>query len=466
MYVPFISRKYLFSRLIPFAAVFAVAFGVFVLIVVLAVMEGFKVELNDRIRGTLSHIMIEDERYQKLDRVEALSAEVGAVENVAACSPYIETMAMFRALNVEWCFVRGIDPVGETRIGRLAEYLVQPKDIILFRDSLMMESTRPFERKVKEPLSEDDVVMAFSHTWRDHLARTWLETGLAPEGYRAAFEKRPQPIVVGVEMIRRYGFYLGQIVPMTTLSLNANRVHEGHFMVTGAFHTGWYEYDSQYVYMTLPAARQFIQSYDEEIQDWRYSGMGVALKDYRNAQGTKMAIAEAVADSHPTAIVNTWQDKKANLLRAVNQEKFIMYILLTILVLFAGSIICLILILQVIEKTRDLGILQSIGATPTGIVSIFLLNGLVISAVGFALGFTGGVLFAGNINGIHDVLKGVFGFSLFPPEIYYLDRIPVHVDYMDLLKITIPTVLFAFVGSLIPAVRAARQNPIHALRYE
>ena len=165
-------------------------------------------------------------------------------------------------------------------------------------------------------------------------------------------------------------------------------------------------------------------------------------------------------------MVNTWWDKQAPLLQAVNIERYIQVIIMTLMVVIAGFSILAILWLMVKEKTRDIGILMSLGATRIGIVSIFLLNGLMIGITGSVLGLALGWTMSANLNWIEDKIFEWTGWQAFPPSIYYLDRLP-HVE--DPGKFTVMA-LFACAVSLAaalwPAIKASRLDPIEALRYE
>ena len=137
-----------------------------------------------------------------------------------------------------------------------------------------------------------------------------------------------------------------------------------------------------------------------------------------------------------------------------------------ILIVFTGSMILLMLTLTVIEKTKDVGVLMSLGAPPGGITKIFLFNGLLISMAGTALGLALGYAFSANINEIHDLIYAVSGVELFPAEIYQMDRIPVHFYPADILWCTLPPVIVGLLASLVPATWAPRRDPIGSIQYE
>ena len=147
-------------------------------------------------------------------------------------------------------------------------------------------------------------------------------------------------------------------------------------------------------------------------------------------------VALAIARSGSLLAVQTWPEIRSNLLKAVGIEKLLVYFIVLILIVFTGSMILLMLTLTVIEKTKDVGVLMSLGAPPWGVTNIFLFNGLLISMLGTGMGLGLGYAFSANINEIHDLIYAVSGVELFPAEIYQMDRIPVHFQPADILWCT------------------------------
>jgi ABC-type lipoprotein release transport system permease subunit len=164
--------------------------------------------------------------------------------------------------------------------------------------------------------------------------------------------------------------------------------------------------------------------------------------------------------------IRTWEQQRSVLVQAVDQEKWIVSFLVFILNVFIGFVVLLMLVLIVIEKTRDIGILLALGAKPRGVVRIFLADGLVIVALGVGLGLLGGYFFVENINRIHDAFFGITGIRLFDPQIYQMDRIPTTVTVGQVMISVLPSILFGFLASLIPAIWASHQDPIKAIHYE
>lgn len=483
MYKLKICIRYLLSRrFVSVAAVLAIAMSVALLIVVMAVMEGFKETMRERIRGTLAHLCVEHEPIG-LAHWEEISQSIQEMDHVVATAPYVQTIVAYRIRtisgnHVDWAEMRGVEPVEEARVGRFGEYLLHPDELGEFMRQLARLGFREAQPPPREgSLSEEEIQKPFSLAWRRRLIEARAQfLGPGAEGYEDA---PPQPIVVGIEAIRSGRFREGQIVTLTTFSPATGEAPEGKFIVVGAFRTGLYEHDLRTIYTTRQAACEFVGTYDENIEDlqgdpiggYRVSGVSVALDDFRNAERVKRAIYDRILPAFERfhlggARVQTWEEQRKNLLRAVTVEKGIIALILMILVAFASALIFLVLTLQLIEKTRDLGILQAIGATPGGVFIIFLWVGLIISVVGLGLGIAGGVAFSDRINPIHDRITAWTGWELFPRDIYYLDRIPVYLDLRDLLFYLLLTVLLGLVASLLPAWWASRRDPIRAIRYE
>ncbi len=165
--------------------------------------------------------------------------------------------------------------------------------------------------------------------------------------------------------------------------------------------------------------------------------------------------------------VHTWEETRQQILiEAVDREKWIVGFLILLINAFIGCVVLLMLVLLVIEKTRDMGVLMALGATPRGVISIFLADGLAIVAIGTVLGLVAGHYFTLHLNTIHDLFHAWTGYRLFDPEIYKLDRLPASVSVSEVLLSVLPSIKFGLVASLIPAIWASRQDPIKAIHYE
>jgi lipoprotein-releasing system permease protein len=231
----------------------------------------------------------------------------------------------------------------------------------------------------------------------------------------------------------------------------------GEFTVVGTFRSRMFRYDSRLVYMPLRTAQVF------QGREGMVSEIGVRLDHFRNAP----AVCEGIRAALPGAEVQTWAEKRKTLLAAINLEKAFLTVVLFMIIVVAGFNMLATFLMMVTEKTRDLGILKSLGGSTAGISSIFFLCGVLIALGGSALGTGAGLLFVRYINEIEAFVESATGITPFPRDVYYLDSIPTIVDAGDIFWILFPTVVLSvLLGSVFPAVKASRLNPQDALRYE
>ncbi|MBI4601952.1 MAG: ABC transporter permease [Planctomycetes bacterium] len=454
MHLGFIARKYLFSRVIAFAALVVVASSVALLIVIVSVMEGFRSELQGRIRSTSSDLKVEGTRYIGLREPEAVAEIVSRVAGVRSAEPYVETLVLFRNEGVlggeelEHRFLRVVDVDRELRERELAEWIRAGRN-----------------PEIPIPSPEDP---------RDLFRPEWLK--LVRRLRRAAAEKPaekplevPPAILVGAEAFRRY-VLPGDTVQLTAFSPSTQTPRTGEFTVAGYFKTGIYELDSLGLILDRAAARGFLGLVLPDGRETA-SGLRIEVEPGRSSEEGLREVQEAVRAALdqagvPFVRVLTWRDEKSSLLDAVRTEKFLMSFILGVIILFSGLMMFIILTLLVVEKTRDLGVLQSLGVTPRGIQAIFVRIGAALCLGGTAIGVAYGLGFAFGVNTIQRWITLLTGLEVFPRNVYYLDRIPVRFEVLDLALIIAPTVLVSFLGAQIPALRAARKDPVVALRYE
>lgn len=561
-YLSFLNTRYLTTRFIPLAAVLVVAGGVFCLIPVLSVMEGFKTQMRASIRGSLSHLTVNGRGYVSMvgefevqDALESLvlhheiaerAAEIHGIDEacrmagmtdadleairqlaqiwvldadpdappppgtarresaeerlaasvlegklmrivlniqdltaeeslttfdlptddadryqpVVACAPFVEAMAIFKSSVLATCSIRGIEPAEEAKVGEFLRYLLKDDEI-----EQMLLHPRMRLPKDRETFTTEEAVALFSRERRDAVRKIYASSEDDPGSSQI---EKPQPIVVGIEALRTGRFQLGRTVQLTTYSPVDQSVRFGNFRVVGAFQSNAYELDLGLVYMPLGAMGDFLDLWDEREGDNRFSGFSVRLADYDQAEAVRdqinrYGLGEFDRDK---MMARTWEEERATLLQAVDTEKRIISAMMLLIVGFAGVVIFLILTVMVIEKTRDLGVLRSLGATRRGVIMLFLRTGMILCITGTTLGAVAGWVFTDNINTVHDWIERLTGRSLFPPTIYYLTEIPVDHNWGDWALVLLPSILFGFLASLIPAMWAANRDPVKALRHE
>lgn len=559
-YRSFLNTRHLTTRFIPLAAVLVVAGGVFCLIPVLAVMEGFKTEMRSHIRGSLSHLSVVGRGYISLydelgvqaalddfvlydlvidravekrgldaslermgfgaERVRDLAkyageyydlelgpmrsdgsgvgstleiptreefidrakrerlyrslADTGLEESLSqldlpddpryrpieASAPYVEATAVFKSGVLSTCSIRGIEPAEEAKVGEFLSYLLRDDEI-----ESMLRQRRLRLPKDRKPFTVEEAEHLFSPERREEVRKSF---GTFEEDEAAARFEQPQPIVVGIEALRNGRFQMGLNTELTTYSPIDDTVRNGKFIVVGAFQTNVYELDIGLVYMPMGPVGNFLGLYDPTINDNRLSGFAVKLHDYELAEKVRNQINQfGIGPIPPEQLrARTWEEERSTLLQAVDTEKRIISAMMLLIVAFAGVVIFLILTVMVIEKTRDLGVLRSLGATRRGVVLLFLRTGMILCITGTTLGAIAGWAFTDNINTIHDWLEKLTGRPLFPPNIYYLTEIPVAHNWGDWALVLLPSILCGFLASLIPAIWAANRDPVKALRHE
>ncbi len=464
MYGWFIAFKYLVSRFITFAALLTVASGVALLIVILSVMEGFRTDLQERIRGTSSDIRIESRSLAGLREPDRVKALVEKVPGVRGAVPSFESLAMCRP-DPEYegthFFLQAIDLQGEALIGHLNEYLSTAR-------SRAQRDAQDRKTGLAAITFDDRELLAIARQpgqVAELLSPEWLAKGL----WEVSGDRRPEPplppVLVGYEAMQNFSLFLGRSLRLTSYSPVSHRACSAEFVVAGVFLSRDYQYDSRTIVVPLDAGADFLELRDPATGSPGVSCLRVAVADGEDLEVVEAGVRKAVAEI-PFVRVRTWKEEKANLLRAVRIEKTVVGIILGVLILFAGFMIFIVLTVQVVEKSRDLGILQSIGSTSWGIARIYLLIGSTVCSLGTVLGVALGVAFSLSIDTIQRWLYLLVGFEVFPRDLYYIDRIPVRLAAWDLALIIAPTVLISLLFSVIPAYWAARKDPVVALRYE
>ncbi|MGQ9591276.1 MAG: ABC transporter permease [Planctomycetota bacterium] len=487
-YQPLLGFRYLRSRRSAVAAFLAVAFGVAVIVVVLSIMGGYVQRLREIIRGQEAHIHVVGDRPFAVARIARLERAIRKVDGVRAVAPILETPAMYRAGRFSPCYVRGILPEKQWEVSAIGECVFRPGELEAVLGELgvtgdsearapanaLRDSEAPLAATVadralharsRKPLSAGELADLFSPRFSEEVLSRHN-----PSVYPDVRGEIPPACLVGIHLLLNREVFLGQVLTIVTLKARTFEPVHGQFLVAGAFKTGDYTADSKTIYAHVDALKNLLDLYDPETNSFRYDGVRVAVSDLRAIEKTKAAIERALRDDKGLAgqslFVRTWEELRKNLLSAVEIERSIIYFLLLLLVAFTGCMVFLMALLTVIEKTRDIGILVALGATPKGVVRVFLAKGLMISAAGCLGGLILGYAFCAFVNPIHDWIYAQTGLRLFPVEIYHMDRIPTTFRPLDVVLSVGPALVFGFTASLFPAAWASHRDPIKAIHYE
>jgi len=407
----YLARRYLLDRrhgawgwLISLIATGSVAIGVAALIVTLAVMTGFREDISQKMLGVQPHVFI-NSFSGKIDPNKKLATDILSQHpKVQSWSPYVSGQILLgRGKHSTGATVKGIVPSRELSVANLENKLVKGQ-------------------------------------WSD------LET---PSQSKS--DEKPK-MILGQELARQIGARIGDIVWIVTpssLGISALSIPKAHlFEVSGIVHTGLYDYDSVLVYTNLESAQKLF-GLGEAV-----SGLGVRISH----SGEADQVAEELRKSFEGSYwVRSWLAQNKNLFSALKLERTVMFIILTLLTVVAAFMIVSNLLLNITQKFREIGILRAMGAPSKTIKRIFLYQGLLMGGVGNLIGVFLGIAISITLSKTNLIRL--------PADVYYIDHLPIRLVPLDIISVIILAALIVLVATLYPAQKAAKLDPLDAIRY-
>ena len=411
------TRRNGFISFISGVSMLGIGLGVAALVIVLSVMNGFQKEVRDRMLSVVSHIEIVSADGGALEDLAGTLKQVQSNAQVLGAAPFISAQALLaRGEDMKGVLVRGIDPALEPTVVNLSAGMAGN-------------------------------------------AENSSNRGLSMPGVEA-LKPGQFGVVLGLDLARQLGLRLGD--PVTLISPNGQVTPAGvlprlkQMEVVGLFNSGHYEYDSALVMLHVEDAGKIFRLEGP-------TGVRLKIKDLHEARSVARELAPTLRAG---MAIRDWTQQNKTWFAAVQVEKRMMFIILTLIVAVAAFNLVSTLVMSVTDKRADIAILRTLGASPKSIMGVFMVQGAMVGFIGTVGGLLLGLVIAFNIYVIVPALETLFRASFLPKDIYLISRMPSDPQMTDILPVAVISLLLAFVATLYPSWRASQVNPAEALRYE
>jgi lipoprotein-releasing system permease protein len=393
-----------FISLISAISVIGIALGAMTLITVLSVMNGFEQELRTRILGMASHATVNAFGGQVQDW-HYVTQQAKRQPHVIGSAPYVEAQGLIStSLGSSGALIRGVKPELESKVS--------------------------------------DITQNMKNGSLDTLT----------EGEFNAVLGKELALVLGVGV----GDMITLLTPQSDISILGSSPRMKRFTVTGIFEIGMYEYDRTLMLLNLEDAQALYQM--EGV-----TGVRLKLDDMFQAAEVAHTLAGQLEGD---LYARDWTEQHSNFFVALQTQKLVMFIVLTLIIAVAAVNIISTMVMVVTDKQSEIAILRTIGATASNIQHVFLLQGVFIGIVGTLIGIIGGILLSENLEVLALFIEEVFGIQIMPADVYYISKVPSDLQYSDVAKVAGISFLLCVLATWFPARRAAKTNPAEALRYE